>query len=474
MPAMKRSLVACMALLLGCGGSPSGPEPGASKADAKTKAKTEPKTDAKTDAKVEAKTEPKADAKADTKIEPEPPAPTEPPAPAPPAVVLSATTTALLDRLVPAAERAKADDAAAKSLEMKSIEGQLWVVQGSRSTSLHRRASAVVGVTVQRDASAEPVLHVGFEDDVFCGDIEAHAVDLPVRTLLARLDVASGQELHAKGEHEAAAKSLARGALLDPTLDDAWLGLAAALAKQGDAASAMAALEPMIARAPLLTYHHVLASSDLATLRDQPALAALRAPKAGNVALRTMTIAYAAHGSLVALVRTEPSWGACNYVQELRLYDAKTGQQVLSVPLAGLDETDPECNGKAKVLAAHRATVDARIAAAQRFLRDMGFVTSPKVELARPPKSTEDEATTLELPKAGVTIELDQATVKVRKGTEVLVERPQNLATGIDRGGHDPTAGVVFVEWHGQVPEGCAYDDDGAGHYVLPLPPASP
>ena len=61
----------------------------------------------------------------------------------------------------------------------------------------------------------------------------------------------------------------------------------------------------------------------------------------------------------------------------------------------------------------------------------------------------------------------------MRKGTEVLVERPQDLAWSIQRVGHDPTAGVAFMEWYAQVPEGCAFDDDGAGYYVFPIP-ASP
>lgn len=474
---MRRSLAACVALLLGCNPAPSGSgkDAPAKTADAKkTPAKTDvtPKADVKADTKTDAT--PKVDAKVDTKPEAPPKVETPPPEPAEPPIVLSATTTALLDRLVPAAERVKVDEAAAKPLEIQSIEGELWVVEGARRASLHRRASKVLGTTPQKDASGEPVLHVGFEDDAFCGDIAAQYVDYSARTLLARLERASGVEHHGKREFEAAAKRLAQAALLDPSLDEPWLELAAALAKHEDTAAAMAALEPMLGRAPLLTYHHVLSSADLAALREQPVIVALRAPKAGDVKLKKMTLAYSAHHSLVAVVRTEQSWGACNYVQELRLYGSKTGEQVLSVPLAGMGETDPDCEGSdRKVLKAHRKVVDARFAAAERFLRDLGFSASPELELVRAPKDAEGEGLTLELPKAGLQLGLDTEKVWVRKGTEVLVERPQTLASGVLLVGHDPTAGVAFIEWYAQVPEGCAFDEDGAGYYVFPVP-ASP
>ena len=98
MPAMRRSLVACVALLLGCNPAPSGSEPGPRKA-ADAPAKGDAKApDAKTpDAKADAKT---PDAKApDAKADVPPKVDAPPPAPPKPAVVLSAATTALLDRL---------------------------------------------------------------------------------------------------------------------------------------------------------------------------------------------------------------------------------------------------------------------------------------------------------------------------------------------------------------------------------------
>ena len=47
------------------------------------------------------------------------------------------------------------------------------------------------------------------------------------------------------------------------------------------------------------------------------------------------------------------------------------------------------------------------------------------------------------------------------------------LASGVLLVGHDPTASVAFIEWYAQVPEGRAFDEDGAGYYVFPVP-ASP
>jgi len=477
MPPMRRSLVACVALFLGCNPAQPGPEQGtgttkkapAKAADAKKPAEPDAKAKA-TDAKV-----------LDTKTKAEPDKPAEPdvkvaPIPAPPAVKLEAATTELLDRLVPAADRVAVDDAAAKALTITATDSDLGVGDGSRRASLHQRASTVLGVTIQTDTSGEPVLHIGFQDDAFCGEIVPQYVDLSARTLLARLEQASGEEQHGKRDFAAAAKSFARAALLDPSLDEPWLGLAKALAKQSDAAGAMAALDPVIRRAPLATYHQVLSDADLASLREQPAIVALRAPKAGDVKIRKMTIAYSTDKSLVALIRKEDSWGACNYVQELRLHSTASGEKMLSLPLADFSETDPECPKKAgpgKVLPAHRATVNARFDAAERFLRDMGFSVSAGLELVDPPKvAGEDYIKKATLPGAGLEIEIDEGNAVVRKGTEVLVDRPQTLAQSIDLIGYDPAANVAFIEWYGQVPEGCAFDDDGRAYYVFPIPAA--
>jgi hypothetical protein len=466
MAVMRRFLVACMALHLGCNPAQPGSDQGSGKA---TPAKA---PEAKTPAK------PNIDAKVDTKVEPDAkaPKPQAPPVePAPATIPLPAATTELLDRLVPTTERVAVTEAAAKALEIRSTDAMLWVVDGSRRAALNRRGDTVHGVTIVNDASGEPVLRIDYEDDVFCGDTRQHA-DVSARSLLARLEHVSGQEHQAKGDLEAAARGFARAAQLDSSLDDAWTSLARALAKQSDTASAMAALDPLIRRAPLQTYHQVLSDPALASLREQPAITALRAPKPGKVELRKLPIAYSAHHSLVALLRTEQSWGACNYVQELRLHSTTTGEMVLNVPLAGYGDTDPDCDsgGKRKVLPDHRTEVNGRFATAERLLRDMGFSVSPGLELVDPSKVPgEDSVMKAQLPGVGVEIEIDEEKVVVRKGSAVLVDRPQTLASNIVRAGYDPAAHVAFIEWYGQVPEGCAFDEDGQGYYVFPIP-ASP
>ena len=464
---MRRSLVACAALFLACNSAPTdnGKTAPTKAADAKP---GKPDAKAKPDVKA-------PDAKAPDAKAPEPDVEAPEPTPTPPPVKLEPATTELLDRLVPAADRVAVSDATAKPLEIKAEESQLFVVEGSRRAPLGRRGDAINGVTLSHDAGGEPVLRVDYEDSVFCGDTKQLA-EIPARNLLARLENASGLEHEGKGKGglEAAAKAFAQAVLLDPTLDEAWTSLARVLAKQGDTASAMAALDPLLRRAPLATYHQVLSDRELASLREQPAITAVRAPKAGDAKLRKLTIAYSAHHSLVAMVRTEQSWGACNYVQELRLHSTTSGEELLSLPLAGFDETDTECakaGGPGKVLPKHRAAVNARFDMAERFLQDMGFSVSPGLELVDPPKVPgEDYITKAQLPGAGLEIEIGESTVKVRKGTEVIVDRKQNDAQSIDSAGYDPAAHVAFIEWHQQVPEGCAFEGDGVGYYVFPVP----
>lgn len=449
---MKRSLVAAVVLLLGCTSSQTTGEPPAS-----------------TPGPV-----PSAPA-------PEAPAPTAPsptvvatPAVAPtPPVPPGEATQKLLDALVPEAERIAVTNEAAKALEIRVIDFDLWVTDGTRRAPLRLRASEVATVTVGHDATGEPTLVVDYQDDVSCDDPAKH-VELSARSLLARLENAAAMKPHGKRDFETSARGFAKAAQLDPSLDVAWINLACALAMGGKRPSAIAALAPMLQRKPLYTAHKVLSDPELAALREAPELVALRAPKPGTAAIRTLTLAYSPHLSLVAVHRVEDSWGACNFVEDLRLIDAKTGKEVLTLPLVGWDESEPECDDHEpgrRIRAGHRARIDARLDTMDRFLRDMGFSVSEGLELVDPGTAAPDDGpvTRARLPGAGLELVIDDQELHVMKAGKTLATVPQTEAQGISHAGHDPAAGVAFIEWFHDVPEGCDDESDGTGFIVVPL-----
>jgi hypothetical protein len=464
MGTMKRALVACVVLLPGC----NRPQPEADEGSRATPdAPAEPASPQAPAAAVPSKaTAPASPSATPTPTEPTPPE--DPVTPPPPDI------TALLDRLVPATERIAVTEEAARALEIRVIDNDLWVTDGSRRAPLRRRANAITRVTLGRTEGGEPMLLVDYEDDVSCLEQEQH-VELPARSLLAKLENAAAMKPHGKHDFEASTRGFARAVELDPFLDVAWTNLACALAMHGDAAAAITVLDPMLRREPFQTYHKLLSDPELASLRERPELTALRAPKRGDASIRKLVIAHSAHHSLVALRRTEQSWGACNRVEDLRLFSTTTGEPVLTLPLVGWDETEPDCDeggGDGGVIPRHRAKVNTRLDTAERFLRDLGFSVSAGLELVDPSKTTTEDGphTAAKLPGASLELEIDDESIRVRKGGEVLVTQSQDVAQGITLAGHDPVARVAFIEWYHDVPEGCDDEEDGTGIIVVPLP----
>ncbi|MCX4247636.1 tetratricopeptide repeat protein [Paraliomyxa miuraensis] len=400
-----------------------------------------------------------------------PAAPPTTPPPAPPADPVPTAANELLNGLVPEAERIAVTDAAAKSLELRVIDFEIWVTDGTRRAPLRMRAEEVTRTTPGHDGSGEPTLAFDYTDGMSCVDESNHA-ELSVRSLLARLENATAMKPHVADDFESSARGFARAARLDPSLDVAWINLACALAMQGKRGPATTALAPLLERKPLYTIHKVMSDPELESLREVPALVSKRAPKPGTAKVRELTLAYSEHLSLVAARRVEDSWGACNFVEDLRILDASTGKEILTLPLVGWDESEPECEDDApdrRLRPEAKSRVQARLDTMDRFLRDMGFSVSEGLELVEP-DDDEGPAVRAALPKAGFELVIDDDELRVEKAGKTLVAIPQTEAQGITRAGHDPRAGIAFIEWFHDVPEGCDDGSDGTGFIVVALP----
>ncbi|MCA9706112.1 MAG: hypothetical protein KDK70_09715, partial [Myxococcales bacterium] len=322
-------------------------------------------------------------------------------------------------------------------------------------------------VTHEHDGSGAPTLAVEYEDAAACA-AERRRWELPARTLRARLENAAALGPHRKGDFEASARGFAQAARLDPSLDVAWTNLACALAMDGQTTQALGALEPVLRRDPLRTIHKVLSDPELASLREQPALTALHAETPGTATIRDLVLAYSSHLSLVALRRHEGSWGSAAFIEELQLFDATTGARVISLPLVDWHDTDPEGDDP-RIRPARRAAVEARLDAADRFLRVLGFSTSPGLELASVRQEPRGDRMLhlARFPAAGLGLAVLGSEARVLRGNEVL-----GVARGLDfrellRAGYDPDARVAFIEWTHDTPEGCSADIDGVGFAMV-------
>lgn len=379
----------------------------------------------------------------------------------------------LLDSLVGPAERPRVREAAA-SLELRIVELELWVTDGNRRAPLRRRATELNGVTRETGPEGEPVLVVDYTDGMRCtgGDERER---LSARSLLSRLENASALRLHHEGEFVAASRGFAAAVSLDPSFPTASSNLACALALRGRPDLAVTALAPWLEQDLIPTYHTVMLDPELASLRERPALRALRAPTPGTARLHDLVMAYSRDLSMVAFVRAESSWGSCAFTEELILLSATTGERITTLPVIDWEDTEASCEAGDRVIRPKaRIRVDRRRAAVDRVLTDMGFDPSPHLEVSTARHQTDDrgERFTARFPKAGLGIAVREGTARLLKKDEVLGVSPGLGDVRIRRAGYDPETKIAFVEWLRDVPEGCDDGRDGTGvRLVLTTPP---
>ncbi len=402
-------------------------------------------------------------------------APDEPEAPSSVQAKPSPAAQAVLDTIVSLKDPPTVSDAAVKALKFVVVDDELWVSDGDRRAPLRETATAVLGTTPRRDAAGAMIVRVDYEHDYGCFEGPQH-LDLDARNLLARLENAGALVHHRAKRFEQAAIGFATAASLDPSLHLAWSNLACALALGGDTESAVGALDPLVDRGPLRAYHKVMSDPELASLREHPAIVALRAPTAGNVSVRGMSMAYSAHLSMVALLRYEQSWGSMAFIEEIQLFRSTTGEFVSSIPLVGWDDSDPSYEGKIArgvILPRRKKAVNARFDVVQRALRDMGFSTSAGLEVMPVTETPQgdDIKYTARFAKAGLGMAILGGKARVLTKTEVLGLNADVDYEFVERVGYDPDARVAFVGWLQSVPEGCDSGMAGSGYGLVVLQP---
>ena len=230
----------------------------------------------------------------------------------------------------------------------------------------------------------------------------------------ARLENTAAYQLHKKKDYKTAAAGFALAVAADPTWTIPAYNLASANQLAGDKDAAIKALAPWIASAPIATYLQVAVDPELTPLMDRPDLKALRSATPGTASFDKtgeLSVAYSKDKGLIALTRTEASWGACVYTTELELRDAKTGVLVAHTAVIGWSETSPECDEKTNgVLPRSRAAVAKRIKTLSAVLAELGFV---KAKVEKGVVDTSNDKQLARFPKAKLGIGLSQGTVRL-------------------------------------------------------------
>lgn len=409
------------------------------------------------------------------------------PAPAPPS-----------DRPGDTIDDAEIAAAVAKLRFRVSKQATLVAVAGARAAPLP--VENVFRLAPARWSEDRSQVLVEYED--YCE--QTHQVTFSARTLVAHLENADALAAFRAGRHDQAAAGFARAAALDPDFDLAYSNQAAALIAAGKAEDAAAALAPLLARAPVHGYVKVMMEPALAALRDAPALAALRSDAPGSARIDPARFALA--GALAAIdpargriaaVDVEASWGTCRFESILQIFDAATGEALAEAPIVTWDDSDPDaCDGRG-LLPEARGRVSARVEAASRALRDLGFVP---VTRSRPSSGSEEAhadrtAITVPFPASRLTLVIGDGTARVlraatpvrgkkpgakpapgRAPDQTLVERAVPHATAVGWALHVPEVDAVIYAWQRPGAEGCE-GSDPTGIVVLPLsasPSATP
>jgi len=240
----------------------------------------------------------------------------------------------------------------------------------------------------------------------------------------ARMENTAAYALHRKKDYKGSSAGFAKAVAADPAWKIAAINLASAQQLLGDKDAAIKTLTPWMTNEPIATYVSITTDPELSPLLDRPEVKALRAAKAGDAKLTKDEVggyvAIQPDKKLIAVARSEASWGACAFGTDLEIYDLASVKLVATTPIIRFDETaDCDENG-GSILARAKKPIAKRVAALQTMLRDLGFKTT-KTELGSDVKSADDGGKTssnIKNAKLGVVVQGDIARV-FRKNDEL-------------------------------------------------------
>jgi hypothetical protein len=206
---------------------------------------------------------------------------------------------------------------------------------------------------------------------------------IPRRRVVAALARASSQAAEARRDLTEAQRYLVAALAAEPDNVDVARDLARVQLARGDRARAMATLRPFVAQAPIAHYAAYLSTAVFAPLLDEPELAGLRAKAPGRAKVRAVgqrLIAHSATHDLFAAIHEMPIGDSCQGDRRdvaLAILD-RSGRTVTTFSLLPPRLLEKEWTDRD--LRRHAKPIAARMAAANRFLRDLGF--EPAGEIA--------------------------------------------------------------------------------------------
>jgi len=340
---------------------------------------------------------------------------------------------------------------------------RLDVVDGR---AVARRGAAIARLTDQRvewppvvDAKHKTITLSVLDE---CTDA-ASPVTFTFDEVASRVENAAAYGLHVKKRYKDAAAEFAKALALDPKNRIAAVNFASAAQLLGNNDEAVKALAPWLASEPLAMYATIVADPELAPLLAAPAVHAIEAKVPGTVSVKPDALeggmAYAPENKLLAVERTECSWGSDSSDQcliHVEIFDASSGTLVAAIPLQEFD-------GEDHALAKRRAEV------AQRTLRALGF-NAEKAVVGRETTSDADRAAdkrkvVLDGVKLGVVSV--EGSINILRGNTVLahVDTLQNLHGA----SWSPSAHALAIFSGRPGHEGCE-GTDPQETVVVPLP----
>jgi hypothetical protein len=261
------------------------------------------------------------------------------------------------------------------------------------------------------------------------------------------------------------------GARLDDLAAEA---AAAAQLKAGRPTDAVRTLAPLLAKAPIGTYARVASTPALAPLARRPELARLRStPGRAKLTLgkddvtmtpkakATATIAASGQHHLLAAVESPSGPSACAGDANLLVFDA-AGIEVARLPLYTTEEKTTDRERSCPFVRAARTKIAARVAAAQRFLTDLGFSPAGGEAGTIAPAPGDPQA---QFPHAKLTLVLgpDRAWIRAGEDERGSAARPAGAQLAAATLLADPS--VVVLRWTSGG-EGCGAR---AGTSVIPV-----
>lgn len=323
--------------------------------------------------------------------------------------------------------------------EISENTGHIDLSHGKLKRSFASGVASLDGVQVDAEEKSVTILY-----SVWCsaGTARREAV-LAQGELEASLERETAAKLEKKKqlvEAEAAyARAYALYAGAGPAVD-----LARVRMLQNKRDAAIEALKPVLAQQPHATLAVLLGDATVAPLVDAPEVhtalgAAIATPGTATIEAKKLRLpaSFVLSSDVLAFVRDVYEDGSGGHSADLRVIRISTGRAVATLPLVSTESSEAR---------EPRARRERRIAAANRYLRELGFAAPPDAEVGV--VKTEDGDTPkrkIFFARAKLGVVASERGVRLLRGDEALDK--QTLRGGMGWAVHLPAQQLVVVGW---------------------------